>query len=277
MLSFLRNSPFAVQAHFDSSIVLTFAAPQEQLKHLIPPCLELDMFEDEQGKKWAFIAVAMVQTKNLRPKGFPAFLGNDFFLIGFRVFVRYTNNAGKRLRGLYIIKSETDKKKMQLLGNFFTKYKYAHTDINLTKTKNATENTTNIKINSKKSGFFIEIERKNNDDLAGNLAGNLVDNPVDNSTIKLPENSPFKDWKQARRFAGPLPFTFSYNAENQNVTIVEGVREDWTPVPVSVLHHEVAFLKTLNIKDLILANAFVVENIPYFWKKGKIEQWKNEL
>lgn len=269
MFSFLRNSPFAVQAHFDSSIVLTFAAPEEQLKHLIPPCLELDMFEDELGKKWAFIAVAMVQTRNLRPKGFPAFLGNDFFLIGFRVFVRYTNNAGKRLRGLYILKSETDKKKMQLLGNFFTKYKYSHTDINLTKTdtkigiKNATENTTNIKIDSKKSGFSIEIARKNDIDL------------TEIPTTKLPENSPFKDWKQARRFAGPLPFTFSYNAENHNVTIVEGVREDWTPTPVSVLHHEISFLKTLNIKDLVLANAFVVENIPYFWKKGKIEQWKN--
>ncbi len=269
MFSFLRNSPFAVQAHFDSSIVLTFAAPEEQLKHLIPPCLELDMFEDELGKKWAFIAVAMVQTRNLRPKGFPAFLGNDFFLIGFRVFVRYKNNAGKRLRGLYILKSETDKKKMQLLGNFFTKYKYSHTDINLTKTntKNTTENTTNIQITSKKSSFSIEIQRKNTD--------NLADNIVDNTTAKLPENSPFKDWKQARRFAGPLPFTFSYNAENHNVTIVEGVREDWTPTPVSVRHQEVGFLKTLNIKDLVLANAFVVENIPYFWKKGKIEQWKN--
>ena len=254
MLSFLRNSPFAVQAHFDSSIVLTFAASQEELKHLIPPCLELDMFEDELGKQWAFIAVAMVQTRNLRPKGFPTFLGNDFFLIGFRVFVRYTNNAGKRLRGLYILKSETDKKKMQLLGNFFTKYKYAHTDISIIKTGE------NIKINSQKSAFSIEIDHK-----------------TDISEVNLPENSPFKDWKQARRFAGPLPFTFSYNAENQNVTIVEGVREDWTPTPVSVLHQEIAFLKTLNIKDLVLANAFVVENIPYFWKKGKIEQWKNEL
>ena len=274
MLSFLRNSPFAVQAHFDSSIVLTFAAPQEQLKHLIPPCLELDMFEDEAGKKWAFIAVAMVQTQNLRPKGFPTFLGNDFFLIGFRVFVRYTTSAGKRLRGLYILRSETDKKKMQVLGNFFTKYKYVHTDINIIKkdTKNDTENTTNIKIKSTKSNFFIEVERKNNDTNVGDIGDKIIDN----TTIKLPSNSPFKDWKQARRFAGPLPFTFSYNAENQNVTIVEGVREDWTPAPVSVLHHEIAFLKMLNIKDLVLANAFVVENIPYFWKKGRLEQWKQQ-
>jgi hypothetical protein len=41
---------------------------------MIPACLELDLFED----KWAFIAIAVVQTKHLRPKGFPAWLGNDF-------------------------------------------------------------------------------------------------------------------------------------------------------------------------------------------------------
>ncbi|HMG83843.1 MAG TPA: hypothetical protein VK559_12455, partial [Ferruginibacter sp.] len=62
MLSFLKNHPFAVEAFFESSTVLTFAIPKEELEHLIPPCLTLDTFND----KWAFIAVAMVQTKGLR-------------------------------------------------------------------------------------------------------------------------------------------------------------------------------------------------------------------
>src|SRR3569833_3044424 len=101
MLSFLKNHPFAVEAFFQSSIVLTLAAPKEQLQHLIPKCLSLDTFDD----KWAFIAVALVQTKHLRPKGFPKILGNNFFLIGYRVFVRYRNYAGKKLRGLYILRS----------------------------------------------------------------------------------------------------------------------------------------------------------------------------
>ena len=126
-MKFLKRHPFAVQAHFDSSIVLTFAVPKEQLKDLIPERLELDTFQD----KWAFIAIAMVQTKGLRPKGFPQILGNDFFLIGYRIFVRYRNNLGKNLRGLFIIKSETDKKKMAVLGNIFTHYKYTTTDLTI--------------------------------------------------------------------------------------------------------------------------------------------------
>ncbi len=244
MLQFLKNHPFAVEAYFESSLVLTFAVPKEELQILIPECLTLDLFED----KWAFVAVAMVQTKRLRPKGFPAFLGNDFFLIGYRVFVQYITAAGKRLRGLYILKSETDKKKMELLGNVFTHYNYTTTDITKTITLNKTA------ITSKHSDLNI-----------------TVDTATEN--IPLPATSPFKTWKEARRFAGPLPFTFTYNTNTRKVLIIEGVRQNWTPEPVKVVQHHISFLNKLPITP-VLANAFIIRNIPYYWKKGKLEQWK---
>lgn len=246
MFSFLKNHPFAVDAFFESSLVLTFAVPKEQIQKLIPECLELDTFQD----KWAFIAVAMVQTKDLRPKGFPKIMGNDFFLIGYRVFVRFTNNAGKNLRGLYILKSETDKKKMEFFGNIFTHYNYTTTDINQGK-QNGT-----IEINSHKSDFKIQIENS------------------DNPSVPLPDGSPFSDWKEARRFAGPLPFTFTYNALNKEVLIIEGVRENWKPTPLKVVDYHFSFLDNMNLDGIKLANAFVIKNIPYRWKKGKREQWK---
>src|SRR6187549_3330444 len=105
----LKDHPFAVEAFFESSLVLTYAVPVAELKQLIPPCLELDTFED----KWAFVAIAVVKTKHLRPKGFPGWMGNNFILTGYRIFVRYNTSQGKRLRGLYILGSETDQKKMQ--------------------------------------------------------------------------------------------------------------------------------------------------------------------
>lgn len=245
MMSFLKNHPFAVEAFFESSVVLTFAVPKEEVQHLIPECLELDVFEN----KWAFIALAMVQTKGLRPKGFPKFLGNNFFLIGYRVFVKYTTNKGKRLRGLYILKSETDKRKMEFMGNIFTHYNYSTTDI----AKNMEGLETEIK--SLRSDFTVKIRESD-------------------EAVSLPENSPFADWKTARRFAGPLPFTFTYNKNTQEVLIIEGVRENWIPVPVNVIKHQVSFIHALGLKGLVLANAFLIKNIPYQWKKGKIEIWK---
>lgn len=245
MFSILKNHPFAVDAFFENSLVLTFSVPKAELEHLIPECLALDTFKDE----WAFIAIAMVQTKNLRPKGFPKFMGNDFFLIGYRVFVRYTNKAGKSLRGLYILKSETNKKKMEFMGNIFTHYNYTTTDISLIDNENKKE------ITSTNSDFKIVIDK--------------TDQEVD-----LPEHSPFADWKEARRFAGPLPFTFTYNEKNKEVLIIEGVRQNWQPAPIKIASYNFGFLNSLNLNEPILANAFDIQNIPYYWKRGKIEKWK---
>ncbi len=245
MRSFLQKHPFAVEAFFENSIVLTFAVPKEQLQALIPECLELDTHKDQ----WAFVAIAFVQTKALRPKGFPKFMGNDFFLIGYRIFVRYTNTAGKKLRGLYILKSETDHKKMQYLGNIFTQYKYTTTDIVQTRMDEILE------LKSKRSNFQLKVR-------------------IDNLEVPLPQYSPFADWKEARRFAGPLPFTFSYNKDRKEVLIIEGLRENWIPKSIEVLEYSFSFLDTLNLKKTILANAFQISDIPYSWKKGKIEIWK---
>lgn len=247
MSTFLRDHPFAVEAFFESSIVLTFSVPKKELEKFIPECLDLDVFDD----KWAFLAVAMVKTKDLRPKGFPKILGNDFSLIGYRVFVRYTTNDGKRLRGLYILKSETDKKKMEFFGNIFTHYKYMTTDIKFD------ESATGKHISSIGSGFDIEVE-------------------TGDEEVQLPPNSPFKNWSEARRFAGPLPFTFTYTPETREVLIIEGVRQNWKPEPITVTNQSISFLNELHLSGINLANAFIINNIPYYWKKGKKEKWNGK-
>jgi hypothetical protein len=241
----LKTHPFAVAAHFKKSVVLTFAVPKNELAHLIPPCCTLDTYNDE----YAFVAIAMVQTQGLRPKGFPAFMGNNFFLIGYRIFVRYTNNAGKNLRGLYILQSQTDKKKMEYLGNLFTHYQYTTTDIS--DVMQANTNT----IKSEAAAFQISYSK-------------------DKEEINLPQGSPFPDWKTARRYAGPLPFTFTYNKQQQEVLVIEGVRSNWTPRPIQIEQYQFNFFKERNINNAVLANAFIIEDIPYYWKKGKVEPWQ---
>jgi hypothetical protein len=245
MLTFLRDHPFAVESFFDTSLVLTYAVPKEQLQKFIPECLSLDTFED----KWAFIAVAMVKTRSLRPKRFPEFLGNDFVLTGYRIFVKYNTSYGKRLRGLYIIRSETDKAKMAILGNIFTHYNYQKTDIRFDRKGNQ------IEVVSTKSNLAVKVEESDGE-------------------IPLPGDSPFKDWKEARRFAGPLPFTFTYDSGKQEVLIIEGVREEWTPKPVKVLESKVGFVESLQLQGIVLANAFVIHNVPYYWKRGRKDKWK---
>ncbi|MBO0939457.1 DUF2071 domain-containing protein [Fibrella sp. HMF5335] len=245
----LKNHPFAVTAFFSRSTVLTYAFPANQLADRIPPCLQLDTFRDAQGRDWAFVAVAMVQTNHLRPAGFPAWLGNDFFLVGYRIFVTYTTSMGKRLRGLYILKSETDKLTMSLLGNIFTHYNYTHIDLSVS------DNGSSHHIVSRRSGLDISVEQ-----------------PI--GEVPLPAGSTFTDWKTARRYAGPLPFTFTYYPTTQEVLIIEGRRENWTPHPVVVQQHKTSFWAESGLETPLLASAFTVQNIPYSWKKGRLDPWK---
>lgn len=248
MLQALRKHPFPVTAHFDYSLVLTYAFRPRELEPLIPPPLALDCY----NKEWAFLAVAMVKTRKLRPTGFPAFLGSDFFLAGYRVFVRYNAESGHSLRGLYILRSETDKLRMQLLGNLFTHYNYSRIEIRQRMSPNG-----EICVESGTTGLFVTAQ----------LPGNL--------SIPLPAHSPFPDWRTARRFAGPMPFTFTVDQGKKEVVIVEGVRSNWKPEPVAVLRATVPCLQDFSPATPLLANAFVIRNVPYAWKKGRIEKISN--
>jgi hypothetical protein len=87
----------------------------------------------------------------------------------------------------------------------------------------------------------------------------------------LPEGSPFGDWHTARRFAGPMPFTFSAEGDG-SLLVIEGSRQDWVPRPVRVRSWHVSFFDELPFRGTkpILANAFAVEGVSYHWKKGQI-------
>ncbi|MFT5904761.1 MAG: hypothetical protein ACI9E1_000347 [Cryomorphaceae bacterium] len=241
-MNFLQHHPFAVKAHFDQSLVLAYAVPAEELRPHVPAPLQLDLFQDSH----AFIALAMVETSLLRPSLFPKFLGRSFTLLGYRAFVRYTGADGRTRRGLYILRSETDSPFMTFSGNIFTQYCYKTVKLNWQKFQDGSEKiTTNL-------GLEIETAPTSEEPL-------------------LPPESIFPDWRQARRFAGPMPFTFSHDPETQKMISVEGVRQKWTPGPIEIHSHKVPYFDQFNFTSCILANAFTVQDIPYLWKKGTTE------
>jgi hypothetical protein len=94
-MNFLQSHPFPVLAHFDKVVAVSFAFPEQVLRPLVSPGLEMDTYDG-----LGFITVALVWTRRLRPAGFPEFLGKDFFLAGYRIFTRLRDESGRRLRGL---------------------------------------------------------------------------------------------------------------------------------------------------------------------------------
>jgi Uncharacterized conserved protein (COG2071) len=97
--------------------VLAYAVPASALEPLLPETLEPNRHGD-----LGFVAAAFVQTERMRPSSLPAALGLNFFLGGYRIFVRVAGRPS--LRGLYILRSDTDRRLLTFFGNLFTSYRY---------------------------------------------------------------------------------------------------------------------------------------------------------
>jgi Uncharacterized conserved protein (COG2071) len=229
-----------IVAHFDWALALTFAAPEASVGRLVAPGLSLDSFNGR-----GFLAVACVATRALRPRRVPAALGLDFFLVGYRVFVRFESASGHRFRGLQILGSETDRWTMAIAGRLLTHYAYRK-----------------VRATVRRDRGRISVETSSGLDLA-----------VQNDP-RLPSASAFADWNEARRYAGPMPFTFASIDGGAAVVRIEGSRQHWEPSPMAIDTATVPFLSRL-VPDALPAAAFLVENVDYAWKPAVVEAPKS--
>jgi hypothetical protein len=246
MLHLLRRHPIPVRAFFDFTLALTFALPAKELRRLLHPGLSLDQWGD-----FGFIAVAMVQTRGMRPEFLPAALGGSFFLTGYRIFVRYRTAEGRTLRGLQVLRSDTDKPAMVALGNTFTHYHYSLARVCLART----DAELAVELKTPRGEADLRVKAK-----------------LDEPSPSLPPGSLFPDLRTARRFAGPMPFTFSYEPETRSLVRIEGQRKEWHPRLVPVNVERATFFQTRGLGEAPSpASAFLVENVPYRWARGIVE------
>lgn len=247
----LRRHPLPVRAFFEHSLVLTYAFPPAVLEALLPPGLTLDTHNG-----FGFLAVAMVQTRGLRPTFMPRALGQDFVLTGYRIFTKLSH--GKRTRrGLRILRSDADRGLMVAAGNLLTHYHYRRC---------------HAEVRQRGGKLIFEIRTQD--------ADADVDVIADLSTDEesLPVGSPFATLHDARRYAGPLPYTFDYEAQTHSIIAIKGVRENWQPRLVPVDVRAMTFLDHPSLKGArpVLASAFYVHEIPYLWKCGRRIQLPRE-
>jgi len=244
MLHLLRRHPIPISAFFYRSLVLTYALQPEILEPLLPRGLVLDTY-----RGYAFLAVALVQTKRLRPSFLPSAMGRDFFLSGYRIFTRL-DSGGRSKRGLRILRSDADHPWMVRAGNWLTHYNYHLCQATVE------ERGLEIRWNILTPGKEADLE----------VVAHLAAEPA-----PLPPGSPFATLAEARRFAGPLPYTFDYEEATHSIIGIHAMRQRWNPEPVAVDVRRNTFLEREPFvgSSPILANAFHVRDVPYQWQRGK--------
>jgi len=238
----LRRHPIAIEAHFRHCLTLTYALPPDVLRPLLPPGLELDTYDGH-----AFVAVALVQTEKLRPAALPAALGQNFFLAGYRIFTTFTPPGGKTVRGLRILRSDADRAGMVAGGNLLTHYNYHRCQATVVD-----------------SSSCLHVSVRTVDGLGA------LDVRADRSREMLPAGSTFWSLRDARRFAGPLLFTFDHESETNSMIAIRATRTNWQPAPIVVDVRRIAFFDQppFNRCTPTLAAAFYVHDVDYRWERG---------
>jgi len=241
----LQRHPIPMTCHFGHGLVITWALPAQVLTPLVPPGLDLDTYDG----RWGFVVIALVQARQLRPAFAPAWAGRDYALTGYRIFVKHRDLAGRTRRGLHILRSDTDKRSMRLGGNLLTHYRYRLAGIDIT----PADGRLAVRITTPAAEADLDVLAE----LAGQPA-------------PLPPGSPFRSDHDARRFAGPLPWTFDYEPQTRSIVMIRGRRGQWQPTPVGVTVRTCSFLDRAPFDGAgpRLASAFHITGLDYHWDRG---------
>jgi hypothetical protein len=196
----------------------------------------------------------VVRAERLRPAGAPALLGTSHLLAGYRLFVRHRGADGRRRRGLHILRSSADRAGMVAGGNLLTHYRYRRAALRC----------------EERDGLLEVAVRTPAGDADLDAVADLANAPG-----PLPAGSPFASVADARRFAGPLPWTFDYEPETRSVVMVHGRRSHWEPRSVAVTVRACGFLAHGPLAGCtpVLANAFHVAGVDYRWERGVRVPW----
>lgn len=239
----LRRHPVSIEATLRDCVTLTYALPAGVLRPLLPPGLELEVVRD-----CGFVAVALVRAESLRPAALPAACGQDFFLAGYRVFTK-AHVGGRTLRGLRILRSDADRWAMVTGGNLLTHYNYRRCDA----TMRTHDGELHISVRAHHGSIDLDVR-------------------VKREAETLPPGSPFTSVREARRFAGPLPFTFDYEPETHSIVAIRATRAGWQPRLVDVDVNRINFFDAPPFAGCapVLAAAFRVEDVAYRWERGVV-------
>ena len=99
----------------------THRVPTDQIRAFLPPELE-----PVTHCGFAFLNTVVARMEAMRPQGLPAFLGMDYWHVGYRIYAK----AGDQ-EGLYFLRSDCDRRLLALAGDLLTDFRFhtAHIEV----------------------------------------------------------------------------------------------------------------------------------------------------
>ncbi len=231
----LKNA-FPMQAQMARCFLFVLQTPEKAVASFLPP--EINLIT---RNGFAFWNVVVCRIEGMRPKGFPAWLGVNYWHVAYRLYVRKTTKEGPILEGLYFVRSDCDDRILAAAGRILTDFQF-----NLAKISFEDGAEARIRVESPRAPMEVILDRS--------------EAPV------LAEYSAFGSLDEAARELKYKPRAIIPRADGR-VDVVGIVRneEAWRSRLISARKAEFGFFKGMPVRWEL---GYEVEPIFYQWKRA---------
>jgi hypothetical protein len=113
--------PFDANTVWAEAVAVNYHIDPAVLRPLVPSAFDLDLYA---GK--AFVSLTASRLKDFGVGWLPGALRMNFYQATYRAHVAYTDFRGRRLRGCYFVRSETNSRLMSLTANLLPEFRAHH-------------------------------------------------------------------------------------------------------------------------------------------------------
>jgi len=237
--------PFDANTIWAEAIAVNYHLDPAALRPLVPPAFELDLY----GGK-AFVSLTASRLKDFGVGWIPAALRMNFYQATYRAHVTYTDFRGRRLRGCYFVRSETNSRLMSLTANMLPEFRAHHC-------------RTYPIFMARQSGQLV-LSVDSGADPAGKVVLVLdTARPLDG----MPTTSVFPSVKAAYEFLVDFYDAFAFASETNEVLLLEIERGPWQIQVVQPVDYYFGYFSdgAFPPGSAELDSVFYFRNVPYRW------------
>jgi hypothetical protein len=237
--------PFNTNAIWAEAIAVNYQLDPAALRPLVPDVFDLDL---HHGK--AFVSLAASRLKDFGASWLPKALRMNFYQATYRAHVTYTDFRGRRLRGCYFVRSETNSALMSLAANLLPEFR-AHAC-----------RTYPIVMARQESQLILTVD--SGADPAGKVVLVL---DIARGLPAMPSSSVFASIPAAYDFLVDFCDAFAYVKESNEVLLLQIERGPWDIQVVEPVDYYLGYFSdgSFPAGSAALDSIFYFQNVPYRW------------
>lgn len=124
-MNFLKRLPIRYKGELHNVKLINFSVDLDEVSRMVPQEIKIRKFEDR-----AIISMVNVRLENMRPIGLPVHASFDYQHVAFRLLIDDSHLNNGASKGIYFLKSFTNKPLMVLAGSLLSHYKLSRAEIN---------------------------------------------------------------------------------------------------------------------------------------------------